>query len=196
MNSKNWLDSCNFILTSNSAQFAKHLSIVSSLHIITIIQCPCLGIFCTIQLPTHLNRNTLQKRKSNNNQTFFFKIMLIFSLLNLLALVFSTQFIYQHITREQLHKIVINITQMRIYYNYLTMHFLCKIMSIFSPLNLNTMLLPVFTCSLPNSFINTVPHPRAFNIFQVNQYFTIYRWYFLFKLKKKIMNILYNTLEK
>jgi hypothetical protein len=114
MNSKNWLDSCNFILTSNSAQFAKHLSIVSSLHIITIIQCPCLGIFCTIQLPTHLNRNTLQKRKSNNNQTFFFKIMLIFSLLNLLALVFSTQFIYQHITREQLHKIIINITQMRI----------------------------------------------------------------------------------
>ena len=70
MNSKNWLDSCNFILTSNSAQFAKHLFITCYK---SIIQCPCLGIFCTIQLPTHLNRNILQKRKSNNNQTFFFQ---------------------------------------------------------------------------------------------------------------------------
>jgi hypothetical protein len=35
---------------------------------------------------------------------------------------------------------------------------------------------------------------RRFNIFQVYQYFTIYRWYFLLKFEKKIMNTLYNTI--
>ena len=76
------------------------------------------------------------------------------------------------------------------------MHFLCKIMSIFSPLNLNTMLLPVFTFSLPNSFINTVPHPRAFNIFSSQSVLHYLPVVLFIQIKKKIMNILYNTLEK
>jgi len=36
---------------------------------------------------------------------------------------------------------------------------------------------------------------RAFNTFQVYQYFTIYRQYFFIIIWTIVMNILYNTLE-
>ena len=36
---------------------------------------------------------------------------------------------------------------------------------------------------------------KAFNIFQVHQYFTIYRWYFLLKLKQFHENLIQHSLR-
>ena len=43
--------------------------------------------------------------------------------------------------------------------------------------------------------ISQVQTFTVFNIFQVHQYFTIYRWYFLLEFEKNFMNILHNTQE-